>query len=56
MLGVRLLIGFHAYLGGCMKAFREDRNRHSERYYRLINEVPAIALVSIVILVVVKPF
>lgn len=56
LLVILLLIGFHAYLFRCMKAFREDRNRHSERYYRLINEVPAIALVSIVILVVVKPF
>lgn len=56
MLLVLLLIGFHAYLFQCMKAFREDRNTRSERFFRIINEVPAVALVAIVILVVVKPF
>ena len=47
---------FHAYLLRWMKAFREDRNVHSERFFRLVNEVPAVALIAIVILVVVKPF
>lgn len=56
LLVVALLIGFHAYLFVCMKAFREDRNTRSERFFRLINEVPAAALIAIVVLVVVKPF
>lgn len=50
------LIVFHALLLRWMKAFREDRNTHSERFFRLVNEVPAVALIAIVILVVVKPF
>jgi putative membrane protein len=36
--------------------FAEDRNRHSERFYRIINEVPAVLMIGIVIMVVIKPF
>ena len=56
LLVVLGLIVFHAMLLRWMKAFREDRNVHSERFFRLVNEVPAVALIAIVILVVVKPF
>ena len=49
------LIGFHAYCWHLVKMFRDDQNHHTERYYRIINEIPAIALIGIVILVVVKP-
>ena len=49
------LIGFHAYCWHLVKIFRDDQNHHTERYYRIINEIPAIALIGIVILVVVKP-
>jgi len=38
------------------RAFAEDRNRHSQRFYRMINEVPTVIMIAIVILVVVKPF
>lgn len=34
----------------------EGKNPHSERFYRVANEVPAVLMVGIVILVVVKPF
>jgi protoporphyrinogen IX oxidase len=36
--------------------FAEDRNRRSQRFYRIINEVPTVLMIGIVILVVVKPF
>ena len=36
--------------------FAADRNRHSQRFYRLINEIPTILMAAIVILAVVKPF
>jgi putative membrane protein len=35
--------------------FRDDRNRHGHRFYRLLNEIPAVILIAVVILVVVKP-
>jgi putative membrane protein len=33
-----------------------DQNCHSTRFFRLVNELPTLALIAIVILVVVKPF
>ncbi len=53
---VALLIAFHCYLGKLTLDFRYDRNRHGERFYRWINEAPALVLVAVVILAVVKPF
>ena len=37
------------------KDFVADANRHSEAFYRRINEVPTVLMVAIVVLVVVKP-
>jgi putative membrane protein len=44
------------FFGAWRRAFAEDRNRHSARFYRMINEVPTVIMIAIVILVVVKPF
>lgn len=38
------------------RQFAEDRNRHSARFYRVINEVPTLLMIGIVIMVIVKPF
>lgn len=38
------------------KDFERGTNRHSERFYRVMNEVPALIVILVVILVVVKPF
>ncbi|MBX3706895.1 MAG: protoporphyrinogen oxidase HemJ [Pseudomonadales bacterium] len=56
LAGVLLLLGYHHYCGRLVRALAEDRNPHSERFYRIFNEAPALLLVLIVILVVVKPF
>ena len=53
---VAVLIGYHAWCYRLLVAFRNDANRHSERWYRLFNEVPTLPLIAIVILVIVKPF
>ena len=53
---VILLSGIHGFLVRCWKDFAADRNTRSERFYRILNEVPAVLMVLIVILVVVKPF
>jgi protoporphyrinogen IX oxidase len=50
------LVVFHAVLAHWRRAFTEDRNRHSPRFFRAINELPSLLLIGIVILVVVKPF
>jgi protoporphyrinogen IX oxidase len=53
---VVLLIGYHLWCYRLMRAFRANQNQHSERWYRLFNEVPTVLLIAIVVLVVVKPF
>ncbi len=45
---------YHAYLVLLLRDFAADNNQHSERFYRIINEVPTLFLISIVILAVVK--
>jgi putative membrane protein len=56
LAAVVLLLGYHHYCARLIKAFAADRNLHSEKFYRAFNEVPALLLVLIVIMVVVKPF
>jgi putative membrane protein len=53
---VLLLVGYHGACLALLQQFAADRNSHSERWYRLFNELPALLLIVIVILVVVKPF
>ncbi len=53
---VVLLIGYHLWCRQLMLALRAGRNPHSQRWYRVFNEVPTVFLIAIVILAVVKPF
>jgi putative membrane protein len=53
---VVLLSGVHGFLSSCARDFAADRNRRTERFYRIVNEVPTLLMIAIVILVVVKPF
>lgn len=53
---VLALSGYHGWLKGRLRAFAEQRNDKTARYYRIANEVPAVLMVAVVILVVVKPF
>ncbi|MDE3016122.1 MAG: protoporphyrinogen oxidase HemJ [Pseudomonadota bacterium] len=46
----------HAVLARCRRAFARDERPHSERFFRILNEVPAALMVGIVVVVVVKPF
>ena len=56
LLLVLLLSGVHGFFARCVKDFAADRNHRSQRFYRIINEVPTLLMIGIVILVVVKPF
>lgn len=53
---VLLLSGYHGWLKSRVRAFASKTNDKSARFYRIANEIPALLLVAIVILVVVKPF
>ena len=46
----------HGFFTRWVKDFAADRNQHSAKFYRIINELPAILIVAIVLLVVLKPF
>jgi len=50
------LVAMHGLMARWRREFAEDRNRHSERFYRVMNEVPTVLMIAIVILAVVKPF
>jgi putative membrane protein len=56
ILLVLILAGFHGFLSKCRKNFVAGSNKKSEKFYRIINEVPAVLMVAIVFLVVLKPF
>jgi protoporphyrinogen IX oxidase len=56
LTGVVALLAYHHYCGRLVQAFAADRSPHSERFYRIFNEVPALLLIVIVVLAIVKPF
>lgn len=56
MLVVLALTVFHFQLDVWRKAFAADRNRHGNRFFRAMNEIPTVLMIVIVILVVFKPF
>ena len=52
---VLALSAMHMFLASRVRAFATDTNQKSARFYRIINEVPAVALIVIIVLVIVKP-
>lgn len=55
-LTVIVLTGVHGFYGSLRRAFAEDRNRRSHKFFRAINEIPFVLAIIIVIMVIVKPF
>jgi putative membrane protein len=53
---VAVMTVMHFVYAGCVKSFANDKNTKSDKYYRIINEVPAVLMIVIVVMVVVKPF
>jgi len=51
-----IMFAMHGLFSRRRRAFEEDRNLHSARYFRIMNEVPTVLMIFIVILVIVKPF
>ena len=52
---VVILTAYHFYLGSCLRAFLDDRNTSSSRYFRIINEIPTILLILIIFFAILKP-
>jgi putative membrane protein len=56
LLFVALLIADHLFCYKLMRDLALRRDAHTSKWYRKFNEIPALLLVIIVILAVVKPF
>ncbi|MDQ2971504.1 MAG: CopD family protein [Rhodanobacteraceae bacterium] len=53
---VLALIAYHTLLARLVRAFARDACRWTPRALRVFNEIPALLLIAIVILAIVKPF
>ncbi|MBN8512254.1 MAG: protoporphyrinogen oxidase HemJ [Rickettsiales bacterium] len=56
MFAVLVLTGMHGMFSKWRKDFAAGQNKHSEKFYRIINEIPVIFMVIAVVMVIVKPF
>ena len=54
ILLVLALAVFHGYCGVVIWRFRRDETPHSTRFFRIFNEIPALLIIGIVLLVVQK--
>ena len=52
---ILLLTIYHFYLGICLKNLKENTNKRTSRFFRIINEIPTVLLIFIVFVVVFKP-
>jgi putative membrane protein len=52
---VILLSVYNDYLGKCLLSLKNNLNTRSEKFFRIINEIPTVILIFIVFLVVFKP-
>ena len=52
---VVLLTIYHFFLFYCLTKFTDNNNSYSSKFYRIINEIPTILLISIIFIVVFKP-
>ena len=50
------MFGFHGMCSKWRKDFFYNKNKKTERFFRIVNEIPAILMILIVLLAVVKPF
>ena len=56
LLLVLAMSAVHGVFTARVRDFALDRNTRSQKFYRIINEVPTILMIGAVILVIVKPF
>jgi protoporphyrinogen IX oxidase len=56
LVAVVAMTVMHGLLSAWATEFARGRNRHTQRFYRIINEVPTLLMIFIVIMAIVKPF
>jgi putative membrane protein len=52
---VAAMTAAHFFLARCKDDFARDANARTQKFYRVINEVPTLLMIVIVIVVIVKP-
>ncbi len=55
IVAILILTHYHFYLGKQIRLFVENNNKKTSKFFRIINEIPTILLITIVIVVVFKP-
>lgn len=48
--------GVHGFYAASVRRFATDDNKHSAKFWRIMNEVPTVLMIVIILLVVLKPF
>ena len=56
MAGILAMTGVHHAMMARRRDFMHDRNRRPQRYFRIMNEVPTVAMIVIVVMVIARPF
>ncbi len=56
LTAVVLMTVFHIFLARWRKDFLKDKNTRTSKFYRKVNEIPAVLMIIIVFMVIVKPF
>lgn len=56
LLLVLCLTGIHMMMVRWQKDFESNKNLKSEKFFRIINEVPTLLMILIIFLVILKPF
>ena len=56
LVAVVAMSGLHGWLGAFVKQFARDQRPRNARFFRMLNEVPAVLMAVIVVMVIVKPF
>lgn len=51
-----LMFASHGFMARYRKAFAKGENKHSKRFYKILNEVPTVLMIGIIFLVIMKPF
>jgi putative membrane protein len=54
IVGIAGLSAWHGYLAGARRAFAEGRNKRSERFWRMTNELPFLIAIVVVIAATTK--
>ena len=51
-----LLFASHGFLAKYRKSFERGENKKSQKFFRIVNEIPTISMIFIVVMAVLKPF